>query len=120
MEQRAGTLELLAGEIAKAVQPLESRLASGEIEKLFAELGLQFPPGLLTANAQISSAIGQTIGVVRTLASLVPDLISAIENEDIGEGVNAARQIIDAVRTLLTQLEAISTALNGAASTIPV
>ena len=48
MASKAGTLEILAQQIALALQPLETQLTAANIIPFLAELGLQFPPQIQT------------------------------------------------------------------------
>jgi hypothetical protein len=114
----AGTVELLALELGRALQPLEDRLTAGQIRQLFAELGLQFPPALETQGRLVDSLSTSAAGAAR-LAELVPDLVAAIEAEDEAEVVRLAVQIVDVLRTLIPALTNVASELQSLAGTLP-
>ncbi|MFI6979114.1 DUF6603 domain-containing protein [Embleya sp. NPDC050154] len=105
----AGTLELLAREIANALRPLEQRLAADRREAYFIELGLWLPGGLGAASGAIGTVAIQSGG----LGSIVARLDAAIAADDGAritlEGVSllgALRQVFDAITALTPALDA--------------
>ncbi len=113
-----GTLELIALELARALQPLADRLSAGKILDLFSELGLQFPPALQSQTAFVTSLT--TAGTaVANLAPLVAQLTTAIENDDDAAIVSTAAKVLDALRTLLPALDTIGTELQGLSGSLP-
>ena len=60
----AVTVESLALEVARALEPLKDRLAAGEVRTLFAELGMPAPdtvlgaPGVMDAVGDTATAVG--------------------------------------------------------------
>jgi hypothetical protein len=113
-----GTLEVIALELAKALQPLADRLSGGEIVDLFSELGLQFPPALQSQTAFVGALT--TAGTsVANLAPLIAQLTTAIENGDDATIVTTAVKVVEALRTLLPALDTIGTQLQGLAGSLP-
>ena len=103
MPEQAGTLELIARELATALQPLEDRLAAGNAEALLVELGIQLPGGVAgaaTATATVAVKAGE-------LAPLIVALTDAINDEDaariLSSGLallNKIKEVVDAVGAL--------------------
>ncbi len=54
MANSTGTFEGLAGELGRALAPLEERLSSGEVRQLLTELGLSLP-----GSTPLPPALGQ-------------------------------------------------------------
>src|SRR5690606_22544892 len=83
----------------------------------FAELGLQFPPALETVGPFMDAA-QSVVAAVNELPGLTVALVEAIEDEDIGEIVSKSVELIDVVRTVITGIDTLATALqNAGAST---
>jgi hypothetical protein len=117
---QTGTLENIALALARLLQPLEERLASGNIRALFAEMGLQFPPALDGVTA-INSAAQATVSAIKSLPSLITGLIAAIEAENFGDIVSKSVQLIDVVRRIIESFDALATQIRnaGAATGVP-
>jgi hypothetical protein len=113
----AGTLESLVRHVGLALQPLQQRLASGNVVQLFAELGLQFPPQLLqsgfvnTLNAGVSAA--------SALPGAVTQLTTSIDNGDDAGIVQAGLQLIQDVVTTISSFDQISTQLKNLSGSLP-
>jgi hypothetical protein len=113
---KAGTLELLAREIAAALRPLEERLAEGSRLEFLEQLGLRLPGGFAAAGGAIGAVVVQAGG----LAPIIARLVDAIADEDgeriAGEGVallGAIRTTVDAVTALAPALDAAVVAAPG-------
>mgnify|MGYP001167432322 FL=1 len=117
MANETGTLEGIAIALSRLMQPLSERLTAGQIRVLFAELGLQFPPALETVGPFMDAA-QSVVAAVNELPGLTVALVEAIEDEDIGEIVSKSVELIDVVRTVITGIDTLATALqNAGAST---
>ena len=119
MADGAGTLELVARELAVALAPLEQRLAAGDAELLLTELGVRLPAGVGAAGTAIA-----TVAVkAGDLAPIVARLTAAIDDEDVGRIVSEGIALIGALRDLLQavgQLEpAFAAAVAEAAGLTP-
>ncbi|HEY3726035.1 MAG TPA: DUF6603 domain-containing protein [Solirubrobacteraceae bacterium] len=113
MAGEAGTLELLARELATALQPLEDRLASGNAEAFITELGLRLPPPI-AADAQLAAAISTTATAAGALEPAIEQLINAITADDAAQIVSAGLSLIGKLRDVLTGGAAIGTDLSAA------
>ncbi|MGN6274767.1 MAG: DUF6603 domain-containing protein [Solirubrobacterales bacterium] len=113
-----GTLDRIALELAKLLEPLQSRLSAGEIVDLFVELGLEFPPALETQGSFVS-ALEQTGTAIGQLEPLVEQLVSAIEAEDVERIVAVSTQVVGVVAAVVPALETIATELNSLAGSLP-
>jgi hypothetical protein len=113
----AGTLETIAQQIGLALQPLESELTADNIIPFLAELGLQFPPSLLTSGFKTAlnagaSAAGQLPAVLSRLAT---DISNGNESGILQDGEDLIQQI-SAVRTALQQIGAV---IHSSAASFP-
>jgi hypothetical protein len=118
MTSRAGTLEQIAIILGRVLQPLETRLTTGDIRGLFAELGLQFPPELLNQPA-FTNALNLSSRSASQLLPLINRLLSAIETENATQIAQTSIQIINTIRELILSLEQISTQLQAIAGVLP-
>ena len=116
MPSSAGTLELLARELALALGPLEQRFAGGRADQLFATLGLRLPDGL---TAETGFAIALTVGATAagTLPQKIADLTAAIDSEDDTQIVTTGVALIQAIRELLNAIDGIASGLQAAGAT---
>jgi len=113
----AGTLEQLAQQIGLALQPLEDELTPQNIVPLLADLGLRFPPALLTP--AFKNSLDTASGAAGALAPILAQLATAIDNDDEATIVSAGLQVIQQVATLIAALEQIGSTLNGMAASLP-
>ena len=80
MADQPGTIEVIARELASALEPLKDKLAPDAAPAFLGELGLNLPSGFATA----STAISGTAVKAGALAPLIVDLVDAIDAEDAG------------------------------------
>lgn len=113
-----GTLDVIALELAKALDPLADRLAAGEIVDLLSELGLQFPPALQGAGPFIH-ALGTAAADIAALAPLLPQLVTAIDTGDDATMLKISAQILDVLRSLLPAIDTIASELQNLAGSLP-
>lgn len=106
----AGSLELIAREIARALQPLELRLGEAERDRFLRDLGFWVPGGLGPAAGPLGTASVQAGG----LASAVADLSAAIDSGDTGPLVRAGTALIGSLSQVLDAVAAIGPALKDA------
>jgi Family of unknown function (DUF6603) len=116
MATSAGTLELLARELATALLPLEQRLQPGQRETFLAGLGLRLPSGLDAAGDAIAGVVEQVGGLPPALVRLT-DAIEAGEPELIAQvGVDLLgriREVLDAIDALRPALTAAINVTSG-------
>ncbi len=118
MPDSVGTFERIAGELAKMFQPLETRLASGNLRAFLAELGLALPPELLTHTAFIN-AVTAGAGAAASLPPLIVQLVAAIEAENVAQSVTVASNVVTQVRTVITSIDTIAAELNAIGGALP-
>jgi uncharacterized protein DUF6603 len=114
MASAAGTLEILARELALALSPLEQRLASGRADQLFVELGLRLPAGL-SADPQLAAAISAGATAAAALGPLAAQLTAAIEDEDPIQIISVGAQLIAQSRTVIQAIDALAAGIDAAA-----
>jgi len=113
----AGTLETLAQQLGLALQPLEDELTPTNIIPFLTELGLTFPPALLTpAFEGALNTAGTSAGA---LPATLTQLATAIENDDESAIVSAGLQLLQQVASLITALEQIGSTLSSMAASLP-
>lgn len=114
----AGTLETLLGQVGKALQPLETLLASGNVIALFADLGLGFPPALLsqgTFTTALTTASNAAGALTNQLTQLGTDISSGDDTAILADGVQIAGQIT----AIITSLEDLGTSLGTVGGSLP-
>ncbi|MBB5079313.1 DUF6603 domain-containing protein [Nonomuraea endophytica] len=77
----AGTAELLALELGRALEPLAARLALGDLAGVFAELGLPLPDAALNA-PPVATATTQATQALKALPDKVAELARAVHAGD--------------------------------------
>lgn len=118
-ETTLGTTELISRELGRLFAPLTTRLSAAEVLDLLAELGLRFPPQL-TANAAFSNALTTATARAGELPALIDALVAAAIAENENAVIDKAQlilqkviELITAIDTIATQLEAVGPALPG-------
>jgi hypothetical protein len=117
MPGQAGTLETIARQIGLALQPLEQKLASGNVIQLFAELGLQFPPQLLQPN--FVNAINAGATAAGALPNTLTQLSTAIDSDNEVGILQAGAQLVQEIGAVINALEQIGTELGNISGSLP-
>ena len=112
-----GTLQQLASALAKALQPLQTRLAAGDARGLLEEMGLSLPPEL-DGMPQFSSAATAAVTSVEGLAAPLAALATAVEGGEPAAIITATTTLLQAVGSVITSLQNLSTALNSLAGSL--
>jgi hypothetical protein len=113
----AGTLETIALQIGRALQPLKDQLASGNVVQFFAELGLQFPPQLLQPDfVNLLNAAANAAG---DLPATITDLSTAIDSDDESTILEKGAQVIQEIGVLIVALQQLGAKLNNMAGALP-
>jgi hypothetical protein len=119
MASDPGTLELLVGQIAQALAPLEQQLTPANIIPFLTELGIQFPPAL-TAQSSFMAAVNAGSTAAGALRAQITKLATDIQNGDdtaiIQDGIALVQQvkaIISALGTIAAELKNAAGALTG-------
>ena len=115
MASEAGTLEVLARELAHALEPLEQRLASGRVDGLFSSLGLRLPSGF-TSQAALTAPLAAGVSAAAALPPLVVQLTAAIEAEDIGQIVSSGQALLQKITEVIEAIPQISNGLDSVAA----
>ncbi|MFD9193227.1 DUF6603 domain-containing protein [Streptomyces phaeochromogenes] len=105
----SGTLELLAREVARALEPLEQRLRGPGRDAFFQELGLWLPGGLGPAAAAIGTAAVQIAG----LGPAVVRLTDAIEDGEAQRIVTEGATLIGALGQTFAAIDALGPVLDS-------
>ena len=115
MASDAGTLEVLARELAHALEPLEQRLAAGRVDALFSSLGLRLPSGF-TSQAALTAPLAAGVSAATALPPLVVQLTAAIEAEDIGQIVSSGQALLQKITEVIEAIPQISSGLDSVAA----
>ncbi|MFO7679610.1 MAG: DUF6603 domain-containing protein [Chloroflexota bacterium] len=120
MDNQTGTLEYIAIYLSRLFNPLSERLTAGQVQVLFAELGLQFPAQLNNV-APFQNAAQSAIVIIDQLPTLATDLVTAIEDEDGGQIISKSLELLDVIRRIMQNVDALAAALKnaGAATGLP-
>src|SRR6266403_2785588 len=116
MPEQAGTLETIVRHLWRALQPLEQKLTSGNIILLFAELGLQFPPELLTQDFLNSLQTGAS--AAGALPNTITQLSQAIDTGDEQGILTAGAHLVEEIGTVVSVLVQIGEQLKTMASNL--
>jgi hypothetical protein len=109
------TVEVVALEVAKAFEPLADRLADGEVDLLFSELGLPAPDVVLAASGVVT-AIGNTVTELTELPPKVVALADALDAQDVAQIVAAAKEMFPTIQGVIATIEKIAEAVDAAAT----
>jgi hypothetical protein len=107
----AGTAELIALELGRLLEPLQTRLEAGELAALFEEdLGLPLPQAVRDA-PEVITAGGQTVDALLDVAEAIGPLADAIASgdtdliaEQLSEFLPLATEAFERVASLATQV----------------
>jgi hypothetical protein len=113
----AGTLEVIARELGHVLQPLEQKLASGQVIQLFGELGVQFPPALLSPS--FVNALNNGVSAANKIAALIGTLSTAIDSGSDTDILNAGIQLIQQAGATIAAVDQIGTQLSTLAGSLP-
>ena len=106
------TLGRVAIELAQIFEPLRSELTPANAVGFFAEIGFTVTPAQATALATRLDAIVTKTG---ELIDILPDLITAIDNEDWSTVASKGLEATAKVAEIISALDALSTAAQGLA-----
>jgi hypothetical protein len=103
-------------ELSKALQPIATRLESGQALALLEELGLKIPANVVTP--ALSSAFSSVATSAQALPQQTQDLITAIEGGDALQIISKGLPLAQSAVSLITSFDTIATQL-GAIGSIP-
>jgi hypothetical protein len=118
MPNNPGTLEALAGVVGQALSPLAGQLTPANVIPFLAELGLQFPPELLSQGG-FSSALTSGSQAAGQIPGLLTQLATDITNGDDAGIVAAGAELISQIGAVISALEQVSTELGDVAAALP-
>lgn len=105
------TLAAIGQLLGEATEPLTSRLAEGRARRLLNMLGVDVPHDVFTP--QLENAFASAASAADVLGELVPELIAAVDAENVGETIAKAVQIVEQVRAIVEAIETIVTEVNA-------
>ncbi|MCP4632623.1 MAG: hypothetical protein GY855_06815 [candidate division Zixibacteria bacterium] len=112
----AGTIELIAIQIAQPLIALNDRFKSGETKTIFAEMGVQFPADL-DSHGQFSSSLSNMLSILANLPKDISDLIDAINDEDGAQIASSIADILLGIKDGISSFDDLSSALTAYANT---
>jgi len=110
MADQPGTVEVIARELAGALEPLKDKMTPEAAPAFLGELGLNLPSGFASA----ATAISGTAMKAGALAPLVVVLVDAIDDEDAGAIVAAAVPLLGAIADVIDAITALEPAIDAA------
>ncbi len=116
--EAAGTIELIASELARIFDPLARRAEDQSTDSVLEWLGLRRPEGLATG-AQLGTALGSAVSAAAGLPELVRELMNGIEEEDTGAVGAASVALLQRIALLVeagTQLGELLQTLSASGS----
>lgn len=113
MAESQGTLENIAGALAKMIHPLEERLVEGQILILLAELDLDLPAAV-ESNGAVKSALDKMVKSAGLLLPMLIELIEKIDDEDYGAALAQGIELGLEIKTFIEGATGLATAIKGA------
>ena len=118
MANKAGTLELLARELARALAVLEERLAPQQALQFFDSIGVRFPQQLLDQPA-FTGAASACVTAAAGLPPIISDLFAAIEAGDDAQTLIESVRLFEQIRAVLDAVDEVATQLRSLAGSLP-
>lgn len=112
MAEDPGTLAAIAASLARVVQPLEDRLAGGDLRLLLAELGLNLPP-TVDADAALGAAGESAMQRLTDLPAIITALAEAVSDEDTAAIVGKALELANAVGGVIKDLTTLANTIKS-------
>ncbi|MBV9493729.1 MAG: hypothetical protein JOZ54_05755 [Acidobacteria bacterium] len=117
MPGQAGTLEVLARGVGRALMPLGELLDSANVVPFFADLGVQFPDTLLASNPQLASALETARTAAAGLPAVIDDLTAAINAADETQTIAKGVELLGRVTALVAAIGVAGQRLDAATGT---
>ena len=105
-----GTIQILAQELTKLLQPLKDDLTPGRARFFFAELGFNLSESQVTS---LSVPFNATITNTQDLVSESRELIEAIQAENIGDIINKGTAVIQAAKDTIEGFVNLKVGIDG-------
>ena len=109
------TVEALVLEVSRALAPLRQRLQAGQVDLLFAEIGLPAPDVVL-AVPSVATSLGDVVDQLDELPAIIDDLFDAIATEDVPAVAAAVARAGPVVRAAVAAIDGVSAAVDAAAA----
>jgi len=113
MADKPGTIEQLALVLGRMLQPLASRLDSGDVLGLLSDLGMSLPP-ILHNDANFSAAVTTCGTAAGSMPDIITALATAIENDDGAAAASAAVRLIETAAKVVSSFSTIANTLQAA------
>ena len=110
MPSAPGTIEIIAREIGKALEPLAELLGPDIVERL----GMRLPPAL-TQSQGVIAAFGSPAGIVSDLPPIIESLATAIDDEDEAGMLSSGKNLLEKIIQLINALANLGNAVKNAA-----
>jgi hypothetical protein len=110
----AGTLEVLASEIANALLPLQQNLAADTRDAFFADLGFRLPNGLGAAGDALATVTRQVAAAAPIIIRLTQAITDGDDAAIVQEGLALLRGLTETFTALDALAPALTAAVNGA------
>ncbi|HRI59409.1 MAG TPA: hypothetical protein PK228_06790, partial [Saprospiraceae bacterium] len=109
MPSAPGTIELIAREIGRALEPLADILGPDIIERL----GLSLPSAL-TQHQSVVAAFGSPAGIIGDLPPIIQSLATAIDTEDESGILSSGKNLLEKIIQLINALSNLGNAVKNA------
>jgi len=109
MPSAPGTIEIIAREIGKALEPLAEILGPDIVERL----GLTLPSAL-TQHQSVIAAFGSPAGIIADLPPIVEALATAIDDEDESGILTSGKNLVEKIIQLINALSNLGNAIKNA------
>ncbi len=116
MTEAAGTLEMIAIELARVLEPLEEALEPGQARQTLAELGFELTPA---QESSISTPLNNIINGVRGVLEKSAQLIGEIEAKNYGAIPQKSLQLINDIKSTIEGFDDLADALKGLGLGVP-
>jgi Family of unknown function (DUF6603) len=113
----AVTLEEVTLWLAAAVRPLEQQLSPGSAEQFLSEIGLP-AADVVARQPAVVAATKEVVTKVAVLVPHIPDLVAAIENQDLDEIKRLVEETTPAVKDVVAAVETLADAFDTAAGSV--
>jgi len=110
MSNASGTIEIIAGELSKLLQPLKDDLTPSRTKQFLAELGFGVNDGQAgTLAVPLRATAEHTVALVGSTR----ELINAIKDENVNEIVSKGLEIVGTARSIIESFDGIKNGISG-------
>ncbi len=109
----AATVDAIAAELARVLDPLRQRLEAGQLAALFAELGLELPAVVRDAPTVVAAAAAAATSAT-TVADELVDLVQALADEDEAAILSALAVLLPDLADGFDRAKALAAAVKAA------